>query len=129
MLEARREISGDVLWELGRSSPQENHRFLVNVASQVVKPGLRAWSLLAGDESLLGEAEAWVQALDIADRVVFAGVRDDVPQPMIGAMSMLLFPSHREGLTGTPDRGIAVRADRSLPREARTSSHNSSTSR
>jgi glycosyltransferase involved in cell wall biosynthesis len=87
-----------VIGHVGRFSSQKNHRFIVEIASQMLKSEPRARLLLVGDGPLRGTVEAQVHALDIADRVVFAGLRDDVPQLMLGAMDVFLFPSHYEGL-------------------------------
>ncbi|HEX9188111.1 MAG TPA: glycosyltransferase [Vicinamibacteria bacterium] len=58
--------------------------------------GLRG--LVVGDGPLRPEAEAEARRLGIADRVVFAGLRDDVASLLPG-LDALVFSSRREGLS------------------------------
>ena len=54
--------------------------------------------LLLGNGSLRPEIEERVARLGLTDKVIFAGVRADVPRLMLGAMDMFLFPSLHVGL-------------------------------
>jgi glycosyltransferase involved in cell wall biosynthesis len=55
--------------------------------------------LALGDGPLMPEIRARAEELGIADRIVFAGSRDDVPDLMKSAMDVFLLPSHHEGLS------------------------------
>jgi glycosyltransferase involved in cell wall biosynthesis len=88
-----------VIGHAGRFAWQKNHAYLLRVAAAAMQKVPRTWVLLVGDGPLRGEMEQLTQSLGIADRVVFAGSRGDVPRLMTGAMDVLLFPSHHEGLS------------------------------
>ena len=53
---------------------------------------------LAGDGELRKDAEAKAGRLGVNDRVIFAGVRKDVPQLLMHLFDVLVFPSIYEGL-------------------------------
>jgi glycosyltransferase involved in cell wall biosynthesis len=96
-----------VVGHVGRFDPQKNHAFLVEVAAEVKKlrPDMRL--LLVGDGPLRPAIEEKVRSRGLADCSVFLGARSDVPRLMRGAMDVLLFPSHYEGL---PVTGIEAQA-------------------
>ena len=54
--------------------------------------------MLVGDGPLRLAIEQKVAQVGLADRVVLAGLRLDVPRLMLGAMDVFLFPSLFEGL-------------------------------
>jgi glycosyltransferase involved in cell wall biosynthesis len=54
--------------------------------------------LLVGEGALRPAIEKKVAAEGFSDRVIFAGVRPDVPRLMMGAMDVFLLPSWHEGL-------------------------------
>ena len=86
-----------VIGHVGRFAEQKNHSFLVDVfaAAHRRNPDLRL--LLVGDGPLRPEIEQKVSRLNLADCVIFAGVRPDIPQLMGSAMDGFLFPSFHEG--------------------------------
>ncbi len=87
-----------VIGHVGRFTEQKNHAFLLEIAAAVLarEPDVRF--LLVGEGELRAVMEAKAAALGIAGRVIFAGVRSDVPQLMLGAMDAFLLPSLYEGL-------------------------------
>jgi len=87
-----------VVGHVGRFAKQKNHVFLLDIAAEVAKREPRLYLLLVGDGSLRPEIEQKIAQLGLSDRVIFAGVRSDVPQLMLGAMDIFLFPSFYEGL-------------------------------
>ena len=87
-----------VIGHVGRFVEQKNHIFLVEIAAEVAKREPRMRLLLVGDGSLRPDIEQKVAELGLGDRVIFAGVRPDVPRLMLGAMDVFLFPSLYEGL-------------------------------
>lgn len=102
-------IPGDalVVGHAGRFFSQKNHRFLVEIAASLFRrePGARL--LLIGDGPDRAEIEGRVAQRGIADRVIFAGLRPDVPRLMLGAMDVFVMPSLYEGL---PLVGIEAQA-------------------
>jgi glycosyltransferase involved in cell wall biosynthesis len=87
-----------VIGHVGRFDPQKNHKFLVDIAVEVVKQEPMARLLLVGQGSLRPEIEQKVVRIGLADRTIFAGVRPDVPRLMQSAMDVFLLPSLHEGL-------------------------------
>jgi glycosyltransferase involved in cell wall biosynthesis len=105
--------AGDLRWDLGLSPDclaighvgrfvaAKNHTFILEVFAEVAQREPRAHLLLVGDGPLRPEVERQARDLGLADRVSFAGLRDDVPRLMLGAMDALLMPSRWEGLPVT----------------------------
>ncbi|NDJ24221.1 glycosyltransferase [Nostoc sp. B(2019)] len=87
-----------VLGHVGRFDAEKNHLFLLDIASEIAKREPKMRLLLVGDGKLRPEIEQKVVQIGLADRVIFAGVRSDVPRLMLGAMDLLIFPSLYEGL-------------------------------
>jgi glycosyltransferase involved in cell wall biosynthesis len=90
-------IDALVIGHVGNYVWHKNHDFLIEIAAEALRRESRAWLLLIGHHLLGSPIEARVRALGIADRVVIAGPRDDVPRLMIAALDVFLFPSHYEG--------------------------------
>jgi glycosyltransferase involved in cell wall biosynthesis len=76
----------------------KNHQFLLAVMAALLRRESRAQLLLIGDGPLQPEVAALARTLGIADRVIFAGTRADVPQLLKSAMDAFVFPSRYEGL-------------------------------
>ncbi len=87
-----------VIGHVGRFELQKNHAFLIDVIKESSRANPLVWGLLVGDGMLRSEIEAMAAQAGIGDRVVFAGVRADVPRVMLGAMDAFAFPSAFEGL-------------------------------
>jgi O-antigen/teichoic acid export membrane protein/glycosyltransferase involved in cell wall biosynthesis len=87
-----------VMGHVGRFFPPKNHDFLIDVAAEVFKRAPDARLLMVGDGELRPEIEAKVARLGIADQVVFAGVRSDVPSIMLNVIDIFVFTSISEGL-------------------------------
>jgi glycosyltransferase involved in cell wall biosynthesis len=78
-------------------------RALARAAVQV--PALQA--LVVGDGPLRSEAEAEAQRLGLTGRVVFLGVRKDVPE-LLSGLDAVLFSSVREGFSLTMLEAMAA---------------------
>ena len=89
-----------VLGHVGRFMPQKNHEFLLDVFSAAAKKEANARLLLIGDGDLRAKIEAKAQQLGLSDRVIFTGVRADVPD-LLQAMDLFVLPSLYEGLPVT----------------------------
>ncbi len=81
---------------VGRLNEQKGHRYLVQAAAQVLAQLPSARFLVVGDGDLLGELRQLAATLGIADRVVFAGHRADVPA-VLGALDVFCISSTYEG--------------------------------
>lgn len=86
-----------LLGHVGRFDPQKNHELLIRIAAAACRRDPRAFLLLVGDGPLRGAIEADAVRLGIRGRVVFAGVRPDIPR-LLRAVDCFVLPSVREGL-------------------------------
>ncbi len=100
--EIRRELKipadAFVLGHVGRFMEQKNHDFLLEVFAEVARREPKAYLLLVGDGPLRESIKQKAQRFGLLEKIVFAGVRPDVPRLMLGAMDVFVFPSHHEGL-------------------------------
>lgn len=85
-----------VIGHVGRFSEQKNHRFLINIFSEIHKKKPNTCLLLVGDGPLRSEMEQQVAQLQLTACTVFAGVQDDVSR-FYQAMDAFVFPSIYEG--------------------------------
>jgi glycosyltransferase involved in cell wall biosynthesis len=91
-------LDAPVVGHVGRFVPPKNHRFLMEVASEILKRRPEVHFLLVGDGPLRREMETKAKAQGIADKMHFVGNRTDVPRLMCGGMDVFVFPSLWEGL-------------------------------
>ena len=96
--ELRLPVGAIVVGHVGRFDEQKNHDFLIDIASAMARRSADIYYLLLGDGPLRERIRRKAERAGIADRVIFAGVRADVPRVMLGAMDLLFMPSHHEGL-------------------------------
>ena len=81
---------------VGRFDPPKNHSYLIDIFTQVSKK-VDAKLLLVGDGDLREKIENKIDEAGITDKVIFAGVRSDIPD-LLQAMDVFVLPSTREGL-------------------------------
>lgn len=97
----RRELgipeSAFVIGHVGRFNQQKNHPFLIKVFSKVARERDDAVLLLFGKGELEGDIRRDVKERGLSQKVIFAGVRNDMGK-CYSAMDVLLFPSLYEGL-------------------------------
>ncbi len=91
-------IDAFVVGHVGRFETQKNHHFLIEIAAEIAKREPKMRLLLLGVGSLRAEIEEKATQMGLADQVIFAGSRPDVPRLMKGIMDVFLFPSCYEGL-------------------------------
>jgi glycosyltransferase involved in cell wall biosynthesis len=84
-----------VVGAVGRLSAQKGHAFLVDAAARLRHVEALRF-LIAGDGDLMEELRARAAAAGVADRVVFAGHRTDVPD-VLGALDVFCLSSLYEG--------------------------------
>ena len=82
---------------VGRFVEQKNHPFLIDIFSEMVRIDPKVKLLLIGLEDPEKKIRAKVESLGLTDRVIFAGVQEDV-SPFYQAMDLFLFPSLYDGL-------------------------------
>lgn len=87
-----------VIGHVGRFVTVKNHRFLLDVHREVLRLNAQAHLLLIGKGPLEAHIREMARQLGTAERVLFAGERNDVARLMLGAMDVFVFPSLYEGL-------------------------------
>jgi glycosyltransferase involved in cell wall biosynthesis len=91
------EADACLIGHVGRFDQQKNQPFLIEVASEVARRHADVRFVLVGTGPLQEQVRARAAALGISGRVIFAGVRSDVPE-VLAAMDAFVFPSLSEGL-------------------------------
>lgn len=86
-----------VVGHIGRFAPQKNHDFLIDIFFEIQKQRADSRLLLVGDGELRSNAEAKVNKLGISEKVIFTGIRNDIPE-LLQAMDVFVMPSKYEGL-------------------------------
>lgn len=86
-----------VVGHVGRFSLTKNHTFLLDVFTEIQKRQENAVLLLVGDGNLRASIEEKAKFLGLSEKVIFTGVRSDVPD-LMQAMDVFVFPSLYEGL-------------------------------
>lgn len=89
-----------VVGHVGRFNHQKNHCFLVEIFSEIVKKNDNSVLLLVGKGELENEIKGKIKLLNLEDKVIFTGVRADVPDILM-AMDVFIFPSYFEGMPNT----------------------------
>lgn len=89
-----------VVGHIGRFHKQKNHRFLLEVFSQIRALRKDAVLLLVGVGDLENEIRDQVRSLGLEESVIFTGLRFDIPQ-LLSAMDVFVFPSFHEGMPNT----------------------------
>lgn len=86
-----------VIGNIGRLAPPKNHMFLLRVFLEVQKIKKDAVLLLVGDGPLRKDVEEKVRNLGLEDKVIFLGIRKDIPNVLM-AMDVFVLPSLFEGV-------------------------------
>lgn len=90
-----------VIGHVGRFSEQKNHKFLIEIFSEIKKQNENAVLLLVGGNGNLEvSVREKISEYGLADSVVFAGIRSDIPQ-LMSAMDVFVMPSFYEGMPNT----------------------------
>lgn len=99
--EKRKELGIDkdtlVIGHIGRFVEQKNHRFLIDIFNELQKQKENSKLILVGQGPLKEEIENKVKELNLQDKVMFLGQRQDVNE-LYQAFDCFLFPSLYEGL-------------------------------
>lgn len=90
---------------VGRIETQKNHKYLIDIFSQINNDG---WILqFVGDGSCRPELEEYVNALHMKKYVQFLGIRNDV-QSLLSESTIFAFPSLWEGFPNALLEAMAV---------------------
>lgn len=82
---------------VGRLWKQKNPLFLIDVFSEVLEREANSVLLIVGDGEMRRAMEEKAAGFKIADKVIFLGVRNDIPR-LMSAMDRFVLPSIFEGL-------------------------------
>lgn len=89
-----------LLGHIGRLNQQKNHAFLLDVFKLYNSKNPNSVLLLVGKGELEDNIREKAKALDISEKIIFTGVRSDVPA-LLSAMDVFVFPSLYEGMPNT----------------------------
>lgn len=89
-----------IIGHVGRFMTQKNHAFLLEFFSEYLKTNEKSTLMLVGDGELESAIKQKASELGISDKIIFTGVRSDVPA-LLSAMDMFVFPSLYEGMPNT----------------------------
>jgi glycosyltransferase involved in cell wall biosynthesis len=116
-----------VVGHVGSFTEQKNHPYLIDVCARIASSDPKARFLLVGDGPLRPDIEKLAADKGLGDRIVFAGLRRDVPRLMRCAMDVFVFPSLFEGLglvsVEAQAAGVPVVCADTVPDEADLLSH------
>jgi glycosyltransferase involved in cell wall biosynthesis len=87
-----------VIGHVGRFVEQKNHGFLLEIVRSIADSDPRTRLVMIGDGPLRPAIERRAAELGLIERVVFAGLRTDVPRVLLGAVDVFVMPSLYEGL-------------------------------
>lgn len=96
-----------VVGTIGRLSPQKNPADFIRVAAAVKASGTPAQFLFVGDGPLRGEVQSRIRDAGLAQDVVLAGLRSDVPQ-VLRCMDVFILTSLWEGLPRVIPQAMAA---------------------
>ncbi len=86
-----------VIGNIGRFESAKNHVFMLDIFREVVKKKDDAVLLLIGTGSLEGDIRRKAEKYNIQEKVIFAGVRSDIPE-LLKVINVFLMPSLFEGI-------------------------------
>ncbi|MCL2019394.1 MAG: glycosyltransferase family 1 protein [Oscillospiraceae bacterium] len=89
-----------VIGHVGNFSASKNHEFLLKVYAEVLEKIPGSVLLLAGDGVLREQIENRISELNIKNKVILLGVREDIPE-LLQVFDIFAFPSYFEGLPGS----------------------------
>lgn len=88
-----------LIGHIGRFCCPKNHNFLIDIFKEV-NDKIDSKLILIGDGPLRVEIEEKIKRLGLTQRVIFTGVRSDIPV-LLQAIDVFVFPSYYEGLPVT----------------------------
>lgn len=87
-----------VIGHVGRFVEAKNHKFLIEIFSEISKIDDNVRLVLVGEGKLKADTEKQVKELGLTEKVIFLGSRSDINE-ILSAFDLLLFPSLYEGLS------------------------------
>ncbi len=90
-----------------RLMPSKGNQYLVEAVPEILQHQPRARVFIVGEGELQAELEGQARALNVGDRLVFAGFRRDVAEVLV-ALDVVVFPSLWEGTPLTAFEALAA---------------------
>ena len=90
-------IDAFVIGHVGRFCDVKNHRYLIDVFSEIVAVNSKSLLLMVGDGPLRTNIELYVKSKGLEERVIFAGLHKNT-EDFYAVMDAFVFPSKYEGL-------------------------------
>lgn len=89
-----------------RLMPSKGNQYLIEAVPEIIRHHPRARVLIIGEGELQADLEAQARALNVGDRLVFAGFQRDVAA-VLSALDIIVFPSLWEGTPLTAFEALA----------------------
>lgn len=86
-----------VVGHVGRFTYAKNHTFLLKIFAELLEAKPNAYLLLVGEGELQGQIRQQIQNLDLQDKTIFTGDRQDVNK-LYSVMDIFCLPSRYEGM-------------------------------
>ena len=86
-----------VVGHIGRFVEAKNHKFLLEVVSEMINLNNKVKLILTGDGELRKDMECYAEELGIKENVYFLGIRKDIDK-ILNNLDIFIFPSIYEGL-------------------------------
>lgn len=86
-----------LIGHVGKIYEPKNHPFLINIFRKITQLDTSAKLILVGDGEMRKQIESQVKELNIADKVIFAGMQNNIPA-YLSAIDIFMFPSIWEGM-------------------------------
>lgn len=120
------EKSEVIIGTVGRLTRQKNPDMIINIIKRLDSDGIKFRFLWVGTGELEDEIRNKIHQLGLEDRVIFAGVRDDVFRVLMG-MDIFVFPSEWEGLgiscVEAQASGLPTLCSKAVPIDAKVSNN------
>lgn len=86
-----------VIGHVGRFEKQKNHDFLIDIFANIVEQKENSVLLLIGEGKTKKKIKEKIDDLNLTDKVIFLGIRDDINN-LMQSMDVFVLPSLYEGL-------------------------------
>ena len=81
-----------IIGAVGRLSEEKGHEYLIKAFKNVAEKLPNCKLMIVGDGTLRESLEVLVRSLEIEDKVIFTGIRDDIPE-LLKIMDLFVLPS------------------------------------
>lgn len=86
-----------VVGTIGRLSKQKGHIYLIYAAKEIIKEFPNVKFLIVGDGELKEELLLEVKKLNLEEKIIFTGFRNDIPE-ILNVIDIFVLPSLNEGM-------------------------------